>query len=291
MVDKIRVLPSGLPGKMASLLAREIRKQDDMELLPFALTGPNQPKYTSLYGIGGEDMRTVLKSLKTLDDMPIRLIPPEEHKQYLIEDENRRMADVIADFTWPDSLNRNVELYAKAGVPCVVGTTGGDRQKLVDTIKGSKTSAVIATNFGKPLVLVQAMLEYAADEFPGALKGYMIDISESHQKTKKDKSGTATLWATFFNKMGIELDFEEMIRDEERQLALGVPKEHLGGHAYHWYNIKSPDLNTKVNIATLVNGRSVYVEGTLDAIRFLYKKVKEGSKGEVFSAVDVLRGK
>lgn len=38
-----------------------------------------------------------------------------------------------------------------------------------------------------------------------------------------------------------------------------------------------------------INGRSVYVDGTLDAIRFLDKKVKAGEKGKAYSMIDVLR--
>lgn len=37
-----------------------------------------------------------------------------------------------------------------------------------------------------------------------------------------------------------------------------------------------------------VNGRSTYVDGTLDAVRFLDRKRSEGSKGEVFDMLDVL---
>ncbi len=37
-----------------------------------------------------------------------------------------------------------------------------------------------------------------------------------------------------------------------------------------------------------INGRSVYAEGTLDALRFLRKKVQSGERGQVHSMIDVL---
>lgn len=37
-----------------------------------------------------------------------------------------------------------------------------------------------------------------------------------------------------------------------------------------------------------VNGRSIYAQGTLDAIRFLDRKVKAGEKGKTYSMIDVL---
>jgi len=38
-----------------------------------------------------------------------------------------------------------------------------------------------------------------------------------------------------------------------------------------------------------VNGRSIYADGTLDAIKFLDKKVQAGEKGRVYSMIDVLK--
>jgi len=37
-----------------------------------------------------------------------------------------------------------------------------------------------------------------------------------------------------------------------------------------------------------VNGRDVYAKGTLDAVLYLDKKVKDGVKGTVFTMIDVL---
>ena len=47
------------------------------------------------------------------------------------------------------------------------GTTGGDRQKLEDTVVSSPIAAVIAPNMAKQIVGLQAMMAYAAETFPG----------------------------------------------------------------------------------------------------------------------------
>ena len=39
-----------------------------------------------------------------------------------------------------------------------------------------------------------------------------------------------------------------------------------------------------------VNGREIYAKGTLNAVSYLNKKLKEGSKGQVYSMMDVLKG-
>ena len=79
-----------------------------------------------------------------------------------------------------------------------------------------------------------------------------------------------------------------MVRDPAVQELMGVPTEHLGGHGYHTYSLLSPDNMVLLQFTHNIQGRSVYVDGTLKAIRFLAKHKKE--KGKVFSMVDVLHG-
>jgi 4-hydroxy-tetrahydrodipicolinate reductase len=51
----------------------------------------------------------------------------------------------------------------------------------------------------------------------------------------------------------------------------------------------SKDLYGEFAITHNVNGRSVYAQGTLDAVRFLDKKILSGEKGKVYSMMDVLK--
>ncbi|MGV7994857.1 hypothetical protein PJP12_29750, partial [Mycobacterium kansasii] len=46
----------------------------------------------------------------------------------------------------------NAELYCKIGVPFVMGTTGGDRQKLYKMVKDAKVYAVISPQMGKEVL-------------------------------------------------------------------------------------------------------------------------------------------
>lgn len=43
----------------------------------------------------------------------------------------------------------NAEIYCKLGVPFVMGTTGGDRAMLYETVKNSDVYAVISPQMGK----------------------------------------------------------------------------------------------------------------------------------------------
>nr|POF10415.1 4-hydroxy-tetrahydrodipicolinate reductase 1, chloroplastic [Quercus suber] len=75
---------------------------------------------------------------------------------------------VVVDYTVPTAVNDNAELYCKVGVPFVMGTTGGDRDRLYKTVEDSKVYAVISPQMGKQVVAFLAAMEIMAEQFPGA---------------------------------------------------------------------------------------------------------------------------
>jgi 4-hydroxy-tetrahydrodipicolinate reductase len=71
------------------------------------------------------------------------------------------------------------------------------------------------------IVALQTAIDYMAKEFGGAFSGYSLAITESHQSTKPDTSGTAKALAEDFSVLtGAPFDVEteiRMIRDVEGQ--------------------------------------------------------------------------
>ena len=51
----------------------------------------------------------------------------------------------------------NAELYSKVGVPFVMGTTGGDRNKLYETVEKAKIYAVISPQMGKQVMCTRML--------------------------------------------------------------------------------------------------------------------------------------
>lgn len=100
-------------------------------------------------------------------------------------------AQVIVDFTHPDSVMKNLEFAINNGIHVVVGTTGFDEKKLSE-VKGwlannSKVGAVIAPNFGLGAVLMMQFAAKAARYFES------VEIVELHHPEKADApSGTAS---------------------------------------------------------------------------------------------------
>lgn len=100
-------------------------------------------------------------------------------------------ADVVVDFTHPDSVMDNLEFAIKNGVHVVVGTTGFDEAKLAQVkswlANSPKVGALIAPNFGLGAVLMMQFAAQAAKHFES------VEIIELHHPNKADApSGTAT---------------------------------------------------------------------------------------------------
>ncbi|CAD7961370.1 unnamed protein product [Amoebophrya sp. A25] len=185
---KLVVMVNGLPGKMA-LGCAEIVLERGFELCPVSLAGSRGEKIEIAASGGGAS-----------SSREVELYPKDKHEEAMTLACKSRDANgedkelLIIDYTSPSAVENNVTLYAKYGIPFVLGTTGfaGDPKTLTGLVEKSPTCyAVIAPNMNKQIVAFQAMMAYAAETFPGAFAGYDLSIKESHQKTKKDTSGTA----------------------------------------------------------------------------------------------------
>lgn len=274
-MDRVKIMINGLPGNVATVIAKQVLSDDRISVLPYALTGPDiEAKH---FHIG----TTVFE-----------LIQPDERQAKIQTILAAEGSFITVDFTHPSAVVDNAKFYCQQQLPFVMGTTGGDRDQLVDITTGSSIAAIIAPNMAKQIVGLQAMMEYAADNFPNLFKGYDLTLRESHQSGKADTSGTAKDMVGYFNKMGVDFTFDqiEKERDPERQHNMwGIPSAHLEGHAWHTYTLFSGDGNTKFEFTHNINGRDIYCEGTLDAVLFLAAKVAKGAKGKVYSMIDVLK--
>ena len=272
----IKVMVNGLPGNMAVKAAEHILRDPSIKILPYALTGPEITENETK--IGSES---------------IALILPHKRQEMIDSVKKTEGKFLCVDYSHPGAVNDNASFYCDNGLPFVMGTTGGDRTILVDTVKASDVAAVIAPNMGKQIVAFQAMMEYAAETFPGVFKGYCLEIKESHQQGKADTSGTAKAMIGYFNQLGTPFEKDQIVMERDpvvQQSKLGVPEAYLGGHGWHTYTLRSEDGTVFFQFTHNVNGRDIYASGTLDAIHYLAKKIEQGAKGRAFTMIDVLKG-
>jgi 4-hydroxy-tetrahydrodipicolinate reductase len=275
-MNPIKVMVNGLPGNMSTKAAEHIAQDSGLKLISHALTGPE------------------IEATETqIGSIAVQLIKPHQRQEAMASIKKSEGMVICVDYTHPNALNDNAEFYCENGLSFVMGTTGGDRTRLVETVQESEVAAVIAPNMGKQIVAFQAMMEYAAKTFPNVFKGYNLEIKESHQQGKADTSGTAKAMVAYFNQLGVPFDKDQirMERDPAIQRSeWGVPEAYLSGHGWHTYSIRSEDETVFFQFTHNVNGRDIYARGTLDAIHYLAKKVDEGAKGQVFTMIDVLKG-
>ncbi|HVY76917.1 MAG TPA: dihydrodipicolinate reductase C-terminal domain-containing protein [Solirubrobacterales bacterium] len=95
-------------------------------------------------------------------------------------------ADVVVDFTRPDTALANAEACLAAGVHVVVGTTGFDLEALRAAAEVSEANAFVAPNFAIGAVLLMEVAQRIAPHMPEC------EIVELHHDRKLDApSGTA----------------------------------------------------------------------------------------------------
>ncbi len=108
-------------------------------------------------------------------------------------------AQVVVDFTTPDSVMANLEFLANNGIHAVVGTTGFDAARITTLEKlaaaNPSVGILIAPNFAIGAVLMMEFAAKAAKYFESA------EIIELHHPNKVDApSGTASRTAELMSK-------------------------------------------------------------------------------------------
>jgi 4-hydroxy-tetrahydrodipicolinate reductase len=111
-------------------------------------------------------------------------------------------ADVVVDFTIPDTALGNAIACLEAGVSVVVGTTGFDLEQLREAAQrswdgGGGPRAFVAPNFAIGAVLMMEIGQRVAEHMPE------VEIVELHHDGKLDKpSGTAARTAELLSGAG-----------------------------------------------------------------------------------------
>ena len=107
-------------------------------------------------------------------------------------------AQVVVDFTTPDSVMANLEFLIGKNINAVIGTTGFDDAritKIKSLLASSKSGVLIAPNFAIGAVLMMEFATKAAKYFESA------EIIELHHPNKVDApSGTAARTADLMSK-------------------------------------------------------------------------------------------
>ncbi len=106
-------------------------------------------------------------------------------------------ADVVVDFTTPDTALGNVQACLESGVHAVVGTTGFDLDAARSAAESASANCFVAPNFAIGAVLLMQAAQIAARHMPEC------EIVELHHDRKLDApSGTAVRTAELIRDAG-----------------------------------------------------------------------------------------
>mmetsp|Transcript_13664 Transcript_13664/g.22770 ORF Transcript_13664/g.22770 Transcript_13664/m.22770 type:complete len:278 (-) Transcript_13664:847-1680(-) len=230
----ISVMINGMPGLMALETAKACLDRG-MNVLDVGFTGPrNQLEEIVVEGAKNSQIVKLVKGPGISPDAPELL--------KAIRSSNENL--VIVDYTHPSSALGNIQCYIDCNCDFVMGTTGLDQSEIDAAFTKGGNHAVIAPNMAKQIVAVQFGLLEMAERFPGSFNNYELEVSESHQSTKADTSGTAkAIVKNLAILNGANFNTEDIVklRTKPEQLAFNVPEDALGGHAFHTYTLTSAD--------------------------------------------------
>lgn len=147
-------------------------------------------------GAKGRMGSEVVKAVGGASDMQIHAAVDISDSNFSLE--SMIGADVVVDFTHPDSVMNNLEFLISKDINVVVGTTGFDAGKIAQ-VEGwlashPKVGVFIAPNFAIGAVLMMEFAKQAAPYFES------VEIIELHHPNKVDApSGTAARTAELIN--------------------------------------------------------------------------------------------
>ncbi len=166
----IKAIVSGAAGRMGGRIIHMMEAAEGITLAG-ALERPDHPAVGQDVGeVVGLPKKGVAVSSSLADILP--------------------QADVLIEFTHPESTLEHLKEVAAAGKAMVIGTTGLNPQQ-VGELKwlAEKTRVVFAPNMS---VGVNLMFKVVEDIAKVLTEGYDVEIVESHHRLKKDApSGTA----------------------------------------------------------------------------------------------------
>ena len=254
----IRVVITGVCGRMGRCITRGITQQTDMELIG-AIQYPSHPQIGSDAGVvaGIGDIGIAITG--ELDDV-------------------LQNADVVIEFSKPKAALRYLQRVVNTDKAIVIGTTGFTSDELT-TIKtlASQTRCVMAPNMSLGVnVMIQA-LELIAKALGN---DYNIEVIEAHHNHKADSpSGTALRLAeTVTATLGQDLD--EVGIYGRHGIVGARPKKQVGIHAVRGGDIAGDHTvlftteGEQLSVAHRAHSPDAFAKGAIRAARWVVNAPK-----------------
>tara|TARA_Y100000590_G_scaffold457236_1_gene609446 strand:+ start:124 stop:930 length:807 start_codon:yes stop_codon:yes gene_type:complete len=188
-------------------------------------------------------------------------------------------ADVLIDFTNPDSTLLNVKKASLYQTAVIIGTTGINSKK-IKTIKNysKKIPILMASNMSLGVNLLFNIVQQTASVLKDV--DYDIEISETHHKHKIDApSGTALSLGEYaaagrkskFSKIKVFDRTKKNIKRKKGDIGFSVTR---GGEIAGEHTVSFIGSNDRIDLIHKASNRSIFVSGAIEATIYLSKKRK-----------------
>lgn len=252
----VRIAVAGARGRMGSRIATLSRQVEGLEL-----AGAFEKK-------GHPDAGKDIGELLGLGTTGINL---SDNVEGAIDD-----ADVIIDFTSPESTIQNVQSAVRKGKAMVVGTTGFSSEELTEF---RKHAAMIPCVFAYNMSLgINLLLKVVRDVARSLGDDYDIEIVEAHHRLKKDApSGTALALARAIAD-AVERDLEEVGVYARKGMIGERSKKEIGiqtvraGDIVGEHTVLFGGLGERIEITHRASSRDTFARGALRAALWLKGK-------------------
>ena len=176
--------------------------------------------------------------------------------------------------SWPSFLSNMQE----KGLPTILASTDIE----VEADKAEDAPVIKAPNLCLEIIEALKTIRNLDRRYDGS--GLNFTVLESHQQRKKGVSGTAKKLMKQLGRAPETIDFE---RSPAVQRQLGIPEEHIDGHAYHFFTWSKPGLAIEINIK--VNGRASYGSGMIAlAEKVLERRARHELQNGVYDFEDII---
>lgn len=179
-------------------------------------------------------------------------------------------ADVIIDFSRPDSLTDILSYALKNKTALVLCTTGYSVEDLARIEEASKEVAIFRSS---NMSLGVNVLCYLARSAAKLLSGYDVEIVEAHHRFKVDApSGTALMLADEINSaLGGHMTYSTDRNGKRTDNEIGI-QSIRGGNVVGEHDVMFIGSEETVTLSHHAASRSVFAKGSLDAALFIAGK-------------------
>tara|TARA_B110001454_G_scaffold85182_1_gene81856 strand:- start:12 stop:818 length:807 start_codon:yes stop_codon:yes gene_type:complete len=255
-MSKIKIAVAGCLGRMGQEITKQVLQDK---------------RFVFIGGFEHKKHPKINKKISDIIDIKSNLIVSDNADKVIKE------ADVVIDFTTPQSTLSNIKKASLTKTAYIVGTTGiNPRQTTTIKSFSKKIPILMSSNMSLGVNTLFGLVQQTAAALKDA--DYDIEISETHHKHKIDApSGTALSLGEFAargRKTNLQKTkvFDRTSKNTVRKMGNIGFSVTRGGEIAGEHTVSFIGINDRIDLVHKANNRCIFVLGAIEAAAFTVKK-------------------